>query len=153
MGSVTAGPELPQIWLNCESSWTRSPFKLNSFPHPYLIILPTRRAGPAARKTHKAERHVARLDSLTHHRYGRMCPCNFGGKINYVANQQTATQNNTVDGNRTEKKNTLNRKQFQLAVQPETNVLKREWMTFQVHEKLHQVLHLGGTREAWCALS
>lgn len=50
-----------------------------------------------------------------------------GEKINYVANQQTATQNNTVDRNRTNrKKKNPNRKQFQLAVQPETNVLKRE---------------------------
>lgn len=65
MDTVMAGYKRTQMSLNVSSSWARSSFKLNSFPHPLLMILLTQGEGTAARITHKAEGCVANLGYLT----------------------------------------------------------------------------------------
>lgn len=65
MDTVMAGHKRTQMSLNVSSSWARSSFKLNSFPHPFLMILLTQGEGTAARITHKAEGCVANLGYLT----------------------------------------------------------------------------------------
>lgn len=64
-GYSDGGHKRTQMSLNGSSSWARSSFKLNSFPHPFLMILLTQGEGTAARITHKAEGCVANLGYLT----------------------------------------------------------------------------------------
>ena len=54
----------------------------------------------------------------------------FGEKINYVADQQTATQNNTVDRNTTNRKKKKNPKQETISTQcPARNKCFKERMS------------------------